>query len=850
MKVLKSIFSKIFVLALILGVAISFAGCKKDTGKTENVQIEATINKSSLKSDETAQLTVTVTGSSDTSYTLQYDTSAIKISAEGEISVVGEIAVDRKIEIMAIANADKTKSATASITLTAKENVKISIEADKTTIDKDTSAVLNVTVSNAANKAYTYVCSSDIVKIENDVVSLVKEITVDQIVTITVSSVEDPLVKASIAILVKAPVVEGRVGDLTSDMIKAIGNSSITVIGTLTDYYQDFQQSFNNTTHEYNIEVRMNDGAWDSVWSIKGQEETSRLADSYRRGKTNGLKDQYGNIGHGLEKTYINKRNEVESALVKDYMSVPSVWEAQHLWNHLGNLQISKFTYDAEQEVYVYNINRENVDDLYLMTYLSYSLTPMLSDTLDQLFLVVEDGKITKLLAQTEILYYGADTREDASAMSYTTIEVSFANVGTTETKDPEPFEASANSEYLAQAIEKMKKADNYTFHAKDTQTYAPSTDSGDYSTSSTKAGKKVTNNTSATGIPGCYGQVTKEAILYATTIEYTQTMDNKPYRTEYTGYKQIDEATYDQFAYDYKTGSLIGTKKIKGSVTDQLPKFDLSANIFEFAGQKKVGNKMQYTFVLRETAITRDVAMEVSAYTYAKSGQASTSSLTYIVVDQDGNLVSTTYPYSISDIYYGYVTTTYTEIGTTVLDEDLFDGYVPRVLKTSWDQYTVKYYSATHSTRDSHEEAASVVLDAIYGEAVKDLPAPSVLLNILGDNLNGPFFSWKVKGTDADGNDIYADYIEMTTTSSEYDENGRITNYEELMEEIKDALVAEGFVLSVANTDTTGGESGKSNRYVCFVKGDIEIVIENNYTKYFWIYFYVTGDWTLNRNK
>ena len=80
--------------------------------------------------------------------------------------------------------------------------------------------------------------------------------------------------------------------------------------------------------------------------------------------------------------------------------------------------------------------------------------------------------------------------------------------------------------------------------------------------------------------------------------------------------------------------------------------------------------------------------------------------------------------------------------------------------------------------------------------------------------------------------------------------ENGRITNYEELMEEIKDALVAEGFVLSVANTDTTGGESGKSNRYVCFVKGDIEIVIENNYTKYFWIYFYVTGDWTLNRNK
>ena len=80
--------------------------------------------------------------------------------------------------------------------------------------------------------------------------------------------------------------------------------------------------------------------------------------------------------------------------------------------------------------------------------------------------------------------------------------------------------------------------------------------------------------------------------------------------------------------------------------------------------------------------------------------------------------------------------------------------------------------------------------------------------------------------------------------------EPGYIIDIGFFAEEIKDALVAEGFVLSVANTDTTGGESGKSNRYVCFVKGDIEIVIENNYTKYFWIYFYVTGDWTLNRNK
>ena len=45
-----------------------------------------------------------------------------------------------------------------------------------------------------------------------------------------------------------------------------------------------------------------------------------------------------------------------------------------------------------------------------------------------------------------------------------------------------------------------------------------------------------------------------------------------------------------------------------------------------------------------------------------------------------------------------------------------------------------------------------------------------------------------------------------------------------------------------------TGGESGRSNRYITFIKGDVQIVIENNFTKYFWIYIYETGAWSLSR--
>ena len=105
-----------------------------------------------------------------------------------------------------------------------------------------------------------------------------------------------------------------------------------------------------------------------------------------------------------------------------------------------------------------------------------------------------------------------------------------------------------------------------------------------------------------------------------------------------------------------------------------------------------------------------------------------------------------------------------------------------------------------------------------------------------------------KEKGVDESGNKICSGYININVATSEYDENSQITNYEELMAELQVALEAEGFVLSKANTDTTGGASGRANRYVCFIKGNIQIVIENNFTRYLWIYFYKTGDWSLRR--
>lgn len=41
------------------------------------------------------------------------------------------------------------------------------------------------------------------------------------------------------------------------------------------------------------------------------------MVDYYRRSEKDGYRDSYGNVGHALERLYINKNNELASAIEK-----------------------------------------------------------------------------------------------------------------------------------------------------------------------------------------------------------------------------------------------------------------------------------------------------------------------------------------------------------------------------------------------------------------------------------------------------------------------------------------------------------------------------------------------------
>src|SRR5699024_7396678 len=179
---------------------------------------------------------------------------------------------------------------------------------------------------------------------------------------------------------------------------------------------------------------------------------------------------------------------------------------------------------------------------------------PVLTETLYKVYLKIENGAITQLIAQTEPVLY-PEGAEEPDATSYSVIELTFSDIGTTEIQQPATYEAGENSDVLQKALDAMKQAKNYTFHAVDTQQSAPATDPGDYeisaSLSSGTANLVLGDKTVATGSAGLQGWVTEGEILLCETTKYDYAMDDKVYRLEYYGYKQVEEGYYDEFDYD-----------------------------------------------------------------------------------------------------------------------------------------------------------------------------------------------------------------------------------------------------------------------------------------------------------
>lgn len=746
-------------------------------------------------------------------------------------------------------------------------DAKVKVTLDKAEINAGSNETVTATaeVSELEDKTVTWSLEGEGAKyaeIDSDtgVITLIQGLSpfLDQAVTVVATSTVSASVKGSATFVIKAQVIEGQVGLLTTEMFTELGNSKITVLGEVSDIYKHFTDDSKSNTNKYDYKVTMADNsAWYGEWNAQGSKD--KEMNNYRRSE----KLISGTDKHTLNQVYINKDNEVAQKVVTDYNSREAVWEEQHLWNHLAQLAQdieSQWEYDAVTRTHSYKFNNSDIDDMYLRLYLAISLTPMLgeyeTDMLESIVISADDivdGKITRLTASTSVIYYGASeegTSKDATAMSYTLFTANFTEVGTTSVSDPTPFTAPQRADKLEKALASMGDATNYTFNAVETTLSAPTPDEGDYAQASIST-YGVSNGTSSTGTEGIKGQITADAILLARTGKYTSSMDDKLYHTEYSGYKKIDSETYDYFEYDASLKKLVGKRQYKGDIFDNMPKFEFSANIFKYDGMSeiKVGDDEFlpiYNFILRDPAVTRDVAMQVSAHNYATDAAGSTYGTFKISVTEDGRVYSTEFPYSlVSGTYRGIVKTTYSKVGTTTLEEDTFADYQPRVVRDNWNKFDVRYYYPNHSTQDIAQPIdAGTLFTNIFGAEAKNLPSPLAFYNAFGDSMTDAFFEWEEEDNTATGGDkIYHEFVSMNVSIDECDENYVVSKeiHDKYISKLTQELAKYGFQLSAANT----AETYYGDRYTTYINGNIMIKIHNNRSRYFFIDILPVGLWT-----
>lgn len=932
-------------------MTFSFVACNKNknsdsdsTGTSEspvtpsNVSISMQLSKNSVAyKEESVTVMVFVAGADDDSYVLSVKNVDGKLAGNEyleikkdelgrySLKVTKDVPAETEVLVEVVANADKTKTASQKLTIKASGTTKATIAlsvldaADgkyRSFVRYGDDVELKVTVKTEGDKGYTLSVENpsddpELAKIVDNKLVITKNVDTTKKITITATSVANPSVKASKTIQVRPPKAEGVEGELTSAAIAKVGNLNIALKGTVADIVTE---SGNETKNEYEFKTYAsasgvkNDGKqgyfndydfteaeWRSEWNKK--DSTVVLSNTYVRGE-DGL----------TYKKYVNKDNEVATAVVKDTYGNKLTWESQRYWNHLGYLDISQFDQVEDTNEYEYTMDYGYVDydpimgtetyypteDVYLMMYLAWSLTPMLEEQFYEFKVVLNDDKeISKIVASTypnPIYSQDDDGNNDQQiGVSYTSVEIEILALGDeVEVPQTAPYgEPTKPTDkiyfgYLQSALNDLqsKNKDNYTFKTKDNATSKPSFDPNDYAISgsageelpSTSASGKwdglvhTSNFTSDTGEVGYMGIVTKDGILINETGEYS----NGGYHTEVYGYKQNSDNTFDTFECLKIGGKLVGKSQKQGNISRMIPGFTVSPYVFEFSGLNRIEGTTTdvYSFALKDSIIVKDVAREFCISDFANYANSSISrSLTLNVVYDDvtekATLAGITFAYDVAGIYSGYYETTFSKFGTSELPADLFsaDNYTPRAVPTTWNDFSDVVYRETYKTETQNGVImkAGDVFDKVFGQnsagkkASESIPSVKVFGSIFCDNWSTRTYwhDWFKTGNKIGTEDEHKQTIGFNVwLDDEYLDERVLTidTYNEVMNRFTTELAKYGFTESYNDEYLSADKSStrRTKGYINMNAGakGIEIKVENLGYRTFYIEFYEAGDW------
>ncbi|MCM1360196.1 MAG: hypothetical protein NC183_06760, partial [Corallococcus sp.] len=356
-------------------------------------------DRTTIDRNTPAKLTITATDDEEYNVSVSNKDLVYFNSALNTLVVFGSVDTNTDVTVTVTLKSDSTVTASKTFTVVpVKAAAKITISGKDRIAYGDSAIYLTVNATGGADYIITS-SNNDLIKLENNYVTVLKEPAYDTTVTITAKIKDDTSIQATKKILVKAPrkdnVVTGSNGlQLTNAMIQAVGNSSITVKGTIKDVYTDYNAVEKSYETTYNTTVMMSDDKWIGSWYTGNSDNVS--TDAYQKGSTthsittgdNEVIEQ-----HVMERVYINKNNTVSYKTITNYQSIPVMWEEQHLWNHMSALTTDSFEFNSDEEVFSYVVDATNLDVLYFMEYLKVSFTPLMDSSdaaFGELYLIVE----------------------------------------------------------------------------------------------------------------------------------------------------------------------------------------------------------------------------------------------------------------------------------------------------------------------------------------------------------------------------------------------------------------------------------------------------------------------------
>lgn len=707
----------------------------------------------------------------------------------------------------------------------------------------------------------------------------------DQRISVTATLRDDPSITVTKILTIKAKVQEGQVAGknfvFTSQHLAKLFTNNLTITGTATDVYR--REGTSSVQTDYDISVLMNEGKWLGTWNIAGSNNQS-VEYFYKGTGANDVveivENKVTNTYNVIYKTYIDKNNQVVNTLLRNYESVPALWQNTHYWNPFEEyIAINNVVYDNQLDLFqlvassTTATSEEENKFLWFSAYLAHAFTPLLgnADTLTDIYLkvdLIDDvPTITGLKAATPI------NAISSTEVEYTTIDLTFSDIDSTVIADVQPFGEPEHKELLEAALEKMRNADNFYFKAIETPTYTPTSDPDDYTTAVSAALNAARNATiknenltlAGGGFEGLEGWVTENSIMLKRGVKI-QGESGDEYAMTYSGYRAMGGNSHEAFAYvGGTTAKFVANRVIQGSLTKELPGFDVSVNAFRYVNERTVSNKTVYVFTLNESTNTRDVAMQMSMNSYATAATFDAERRLEVYVDADGNLVSVVFPYEIDRGDRGYVTTTYSNVGTTneiVSLQESGDGqnYIARTVPTTWASAVISDYRPDHSTQSNPQiTTANVVLKNILGQNanIDALPQIGDFAQMFDDNMSTVSFRYTEKTGGG-----FRDYLEfrIRLDQSLLDENNVLSTaeYEKILGELKTMLASKGFTYDVNNSryerdpDTDKVDvMSTGNRYASFLSDsdqNCQIVISNLRKGWLYVEFRVLGDWQLSK--